>query len=97
MGQVVDKHRSEVEELMAEMSKMLRFSLAVGMGSGMEERLCAYARSVKDFPTGLKEFKWRNGYFYDYSMLMREKGFPDPTPMHTGYLEDGREMGLISW
>jgi hypothetical protein len=97
MGEVVAKHRDEVEELMAEMSTMVRFTLTVGMSSNMNNRLCDYAKTVKDFPTGLKEFEWRNGYFYKHSKLMTSRAFPDPTPMHTGYLEDGRSMGIISW
>lgn len=67
MGQVASKHQSEVEEMVQEMGTMIRFTLAVGMGTGIEARLVDYARAVKDFPTSFKEFEWRNGFFYHYS------------------------------
>ncbi|CAN8070932.1 unnamed protein product [Agarophyton chilense] len=90
-------HVNEVTEMSIELSIMIRFTLTVGMMSDIEKRLIAYAKSVKDFPTALKEFKWRNGFFYDYSMLAKKNGLSDPTPMHTGYLEDGKKMGIIDW
>ena len=61
MGDVADRHTAEVTDMCRELSTMVRFSLTVGMLSDVEERLCAYARSVRDFPTALKEFEWRNG------------------------------------
>jgi hypothetical protein len=97
MGQVADKHTDEVQDLVLELGKMMRFTLTVGMGSDIEKRLVEYARSVKDFPTAIKEFEWRNGFFYRYSKLATSRGLDDQTPMHTGYLEDGKKMGLIDW
>ena len=53
--------------------------------------------AVEFFPTAVKEFKWRNGWFYRYSLLTggqkrelpdgRKIEVPDPTPMHTEYLQ----------
>ncbi|KAE8700593.1 tubby-like protein 8-like [Hibiscus syriacus] len=53
-----------------------------------EDRLCAYARAVAHFPTAVKEFKWRNGWFYSISrrQLLTEK--PDPCPLHTAWLKE---------
>lgn len=61
MGTVADKHTAEVSEMCRELATMCRFSLTVGMLGDIEERLCAYARTVREFPTALKEFEWRNG------------------------------------
>jgi hypothetical protein len=97
MGQVADKHRDEINDLVAEMGTMIRFTLAVGMMSDIDKRLCDYARSVASFPTALKEFQWRNGWFYNYSRLAKKNGIKDYTPMHTGYLEDGKRMGISEW
>jgi hypothetical protein len=97
MGQVAEKHRGEIDELVAELGTMIRFTLAVGMMSDVEKRLCDYARTVASFPTALKEFQWRNGWFYNYSCLAKKNGIRDYTPMHTGYLEDGKKMGVIDW
>ena len=55
------------------------------------------------FPTSLKEFKWRNGWFYRYTLLSgtttNRNGIkiemPDPTPLHTELLEIAQEQGLI--
>lgn len=83
VGEVAKMHQSEVTEMSIELAQMVRFTLTVGMLPEIENRMLAYGRTVKDFPTALKEFKWRNGFFYDYSLLAKKNGFPDPTPMHT--------------
>lgn len=83
MGEVARFHVKEATEMSEELASMIRFTLTVGMLPKIEERLLAYARRVKDFPTALKEFKWRNGFFYDYSQLAIKNNLPDPTPMHT--------------
>lgn len=82
MGEVARMHVKEVTEMSVELAQMVRFTLTVGMLPNIEDRLLAYGRTVKDFPTAVKEFRWRNGFFYDYSKLARKNGFPDPTPMH---------------
>lgn len=83
MGEVAKMHVNEVTEMSVEMAQMVRFTLTVGMLPNIEDRLLAYARRVKDFPTAMKEFKWRNGFFYNYSKIAMDRDFPDPTPMHT--------------
>lgn len=83
MGEVAKMHVDEVTEMGTELAQMVRFTLTVGMLSNIEDRLLAYGRRVKDFPTAVKEFPWRNGFFYDYTQLAKKNGFPDPTPMHT--------------
>ena len=83
MGEVARAHEQEVTEMSSELATMVRFTLTVGMLSNIEDRLLAYARTVKDFPTAVKEFEWRNGFFYNYSMLAKKNGLPDPSPMHT--------------
>ena len=51
-------------------------------------RLCAYARSVAHFPTAVKEFEWRNGYFYSLSLAtLAENSASDPFPKHTQMLQ----------
>lgn len=97
MGEVSKMHQNEVTELAVELATMVRYTLTVSMLPDIEKRLIAYGDKVRDFPTALKEFEWRNGFFYEYSQLAINNGFPDPTPMHTGYLEDGKQMGLLKW
>jgi hypothetical protein len=58
---------------------------------------------VEFFPTSLKEFKWRNGWFYRYTRLsgatVNRNGLkiemPDPTPLHTELLQIAEEQGLV--
>ncbi|KAK1861882.1 hypothetical protein I4F81_004461 [Pyropia yezoensis] len=97
MGEVASRYSTDVDAMVTELGTMVRFTLTVGMLPRLEERQREYALTVKDFPTSLKEFEFRNGYFYKYSMLAREKGFPDPTPMHTDFLEEGKKLGRIDW
>lgn len=97
MGEVATAHETEVSDMVSELCTMLRFTLAVAMMSGTEQRLIQYAKSVADFPTGLKEFMWRNGWFYGKSRLALANNFSDPSPIHTNYLEDGKKRGLIDW
>lgn len=53
------QHRGEVEALIAELATAGGAALGVALGPGVEERLCAYGRSVAHFPTAVKEFGWR--------------------------------------
>jgi len=104
VGEVVEKHRSEVEEMIVELACFCRFSLSVALKTGLEDRLCAYAQQVEFLPTSLKDFEFRNGYFYRFSLMAGKRKapngivieMPDSTPMHTEYLLLAKEKGLIS-
>ena len=48
--------------------------------------------TVAHFPTAVKEFPWRNGYFYGVSKAAAAGGLPDPCPTHTAWLQ---EVGAI--
>jgi hypothetical protein len=56
------------------------------------ERLNAYARSVAHFPTAVKEFEWRNGWFWGISAREAGAGRPDPMPLHSSLL---KEVGAV--
>ena len=104
VGEVESKHREEVEDLIVELASFCRFTLTVSLKTGLEDRLCAYSRTVEFLPTALKEFEWTNGYFYRYTLMAGTRTnpagitieMPDTTPMHTEYLLRARDMGLIS-
>jgi len=97
VGEVEKEHNEEVCDLIRELATMIRFTMSVALKTGLEERLCAYSRRVEFFPTAMKEFEWRNGWFYRYTKLAQKNGFPDATPMHTEYLRYGRENGLFTF
>lgn len=87
VGEVESKHNQEVSALISELLSAGSAALGVPEAPGAVERLNAYARSVAHFPTAVKEFEWRNGWFYGLSKKAEEEGKPDPCPMHTALLK----------
>lgn len=61
--------------------------LGAKLAPGTVERLCAYSQSVAHFPTAVKEFPWRNGWFWQISQREMAAGRPDPFPTHTRMLK----------
>ena len=104
VGEVAEKHEDEVRAIIRELASFCRFTLSVALKVGLEDRLLAYSQRVEFFPTALKEFEWRNGYFYRYSLMAGKRTapngivieMPDSTPLHTEYLLKAKEQGLIS-
>ena len=88
VGEVESAHRSEVEQLIRELGVAGAAALSVTLDDGLEQRLCAYARSVAHFPTAVKEFPWRNGWFYGLSEAAEGEGRSDPCPLHTAWLKE---------
>ena len=117
------QHTAEVSQLIAELAAAGSAALGVTLDAGVNERLCAYARSgavpaaafmqglqgyaahsvsaahpfascpaVAHFPTAVKEFQWRNGWFYGLSEAALAAGKADPCPTHTAWL---KEVGAI--
>ncbi|KAJ8617287.1 hypothetical protein MRB53_013473 [Persea americana] len=88
VGVVEKDYRSEVATLIVELSSAAAVEKGIVFEDGMEERLCAYSRAVAHFPTAVKEFKWRNGWFYSLSQRAIAEGKPDPCPLHTAWLQE---------
>ncbi|KAK9149891.1 hypothetical protein Scep_008648 [Stephania cephalantha] len=88
VGAVEKDHRSEVSSLISELASAAAAEKGLVFEEAMEERLCAYSRAVAHFPTAVKEFKWRNGWFYSLSQKALEEGKPDPCPLHTAWLKE---------
>ena len=65
--------------------------------AGAPERLKAYARTVAHFPTAVKEFEWRNGWFYKLTCDAVKAGREDPMPLHTQALYDLKLPLPIAW
>lgn len=90
VGEVEAQHREEVGQLIKELYVAGCDDLGIGGSEDIDsvvERLCAYARSVAHFPTAVKEFSWRNGYFYGLTEAAARDGRPDPCPFHTSLLQ----------
>ncbi|XBI05627.1 hypothetical protein VPH35_133776 [Triticum aestivum] len=88
VGAVEKEYRSEVSSLIAELASAAAAERGLSFDEGMEERLCAYSRAVAHFPTAVKEFKWRNGWFYSLTEKALAEGKPDPCPLHTSWLKE---------
>ncbi|KAL9224780.1 hypothetical protein vseg_000784 [Gypsophila vaccaria] len=88
VGAVEKDYRSEVADLIAELASAAAAEKDLAFDEGIEDRLCAYSRAVAHFPTAVKEFKWRNGWFYSLSEKAISEGKPDPCPLHTAWLNE---------
>ncbi|PIN14384.1 hypothetical protein CDL12_12986 [Handroanthus impetiginosus] len=88
VGVVEKEYRSEVSALIAELAVAAAAEKGIVFEEGIEERLCAYSRAVAHFPTAVKEFKWRNGWFYSLSEKAIAQGKQDPCPLHTAWLKE---------
>ncbi|XP_076893597.1 uncharacterized protein LOC143545632 [Bidens hawaiensis] len=88
VGVVEKDFRAEVISLISELAAVAAEEKGVDFDEGIEDRLCAYARAVSHFPTAIKEFKWRNGWFYSLSEKAIAQGKQDPCPLHTAWLKE---------
>ncbi|KAI6689796.1 hypothetical protein NL676_026624 [Syzygium grande] len=88
VGVVEKEFRSEVDSLIKELASAAAAEKGLLFDEGMEDRLCAYSRAVAHFPTAVKEFKWRNGWFYSLTEKAIAEGKPDPCPQHTAWLKE---------
>ena len=104
VGEVASKHPSEVDAMCRELASFIRYTLSVSLFSGLDERLAAYAQKMEFIPTSIKDFEYRNGYFYKYTKMAGTKTnpagikveIPDTTPVHTDYLKFAEEEGVIT-
>ncbi|XP_050286833.1 uncharacterized protein LOC126725873 isoform X2 [Quercus robur] len=88
VGVVEKEYRSEVSSLIVELTSAAAAEKGLVFDEAMEDRLCAYSRAVAHFPTAIKEFKWRNGWFYSLSEKAIAQGKPDPCCLHTAWLKE---------
>ncbi|KAF9613190.1 hypothetical protein IFM89_005992 [Coptis chinensis] len=88
VGVVEKEYRSEVASLISELASAAAAEKGLLFEEAMVERLCAYSRAVAHFPTAVKEFKWRNGWFYSLTQQAITEGKPDPCPLHTEWLKE---------
>lgn len=86
VGEVEQKHRDQLDALVEEMVVAGQEALSIQLSPGYLDRLCAYARAVSHFPTAVKEFPWRNGWFYKLTCDALNQGKSDPLPLHTAML-----------
>ncbi len=89
VGDVESTHNKEIREVISELAALASYETKVSFPSSpapLDDRLCAYARSVAHFPTALKEFEWRNGWFAEISMKRASRLLPDISAKHDSIL-----------
>ena len=82
VGTVEAEHSEELASLVAELCAAGEVELGVKLEPGAIARLAAYGRSVAHFPTAVKEFGWRNGWFHAISQAAHHSPGPGPRPSH---------------
>mmetsp|Transcript_5259 Transcript_5259/g.4736 ORF Transcript_5259/g.4736 Transcript_5259/m.4736 type:complete len:327 (-) Transcript_5259:125-1105(-) len=101
VGSVESSHKDEIIALIDELVNSATIATGVIFPDGVADRLTAYARSVGHFPTALKEFEWRNGWFIEHTFEALDASQPDPSPIHTQIIKeyggDLYEKALSAW
>ena len=88
VGDVATTYKDEVVALIEELLSGTTACTGAKFAPGAVDRLIAYAKTVAHFPCGVKEFPWRNGYFYGLSEKAIADGKSDPFPTHTALLKN---------
>lgn len=65
VGEAGSEHKDLVEKIVDELLAAVSEKEGITFPEGTMSRLAAYTDVVADFPCGVKEFEWRNKYFYD--------------------------------
>ena len=89
VGQAGKDHKDLVEQVISELVAAVSAKEGISFPSGTIERLAAYTDVVTDFPCAVKEFEWRNQYFYNLG--------EEACPTHNGLLRECQEKGLLSF
>lgn len=89
VGEAGSDHKEIVENVINELVKAVSAKEGITFKDGYVERLAAYTTVVADFPCGVKEFEWRNQYFYKLG--------DEACPIHNGLLRECKESGKISF
>ena len=92
VGEVEKEHSDQLRAVVTELCAAGEAALGVKLAPGAFERLAAYGRVVAHFPTAVKEFEWRNGWFYAITEAAVKDGKADPCPLHTAGLV---ELGVV--
>ena len=89
VGQAGSDHKQLVQDVISELTAAVSKKEGISFKDGTIERLAAYTDVVTDFPCGVKEFEWRNKYFYDLG--------DDACPIHNGLLRECAAAGKLGF
>lgn len=88
VGDAGKDHGETVERIVTELVAAVSAREGIVFPVGTMDRLKSYTDVVADFPCGVKEFEWRNQYFWDLG--------DDAVPIHNGLLRECAEKGCTS-
>jgi len=89
VGQAGADHKDLVEDIISELVAAVSAKEGITFAEGSIERLAAYTDVVADFPCGVKEFEWRNQYFYDLG--------DEACPKHNALLKECASAGKLGF
>eukprot|EP00560_Eucampia_antarctica_P008360 CAMPEP_0197825744 /NCGR_PEP_ID=MMETSP1437-20131217/2782_1 /TAXON_ID=49252 ORGANISM="Eucampia antarctica, Strain CCMP1452" /NCGR_SAMPLE_ID=MMETSP1437 /ASSEMBLY_ACC=CAM_ASM_001096 /LENGTH=295 /DNA_ID=CAMNT_0043425881 /DNA_START=162 /DNA_END=1049 /DNA_ORIENTATION=+ len=89
VGDAGSQHKQLVEQVINELLAAVTAKEGVEFASGAVERLAAYTDVVADFPCAVKEFEWRNQYFYNLGN--------EACPTHNALLKECEDKGSITF
>ncbi|KAL3944344.1 MAG: hypothetical protein SGBAC_001591 [Bacillariaceae sp.] len=89
VGHAGIEHSGLVEDLISELTAAVEKREAIKFPPGTVPRLNAYTNVVSDFPAAVKEFAWRNKYFFDLG--------EEEVPIHNALLRECHEGGLLDF
>lgn len=89
VGEAGSKHGDVVEQVVNELIAAVSAKEGIEFQPGAMERLAAYTDVVADFPCAVKEFEWRNQYFYNLG--------DEACAVHNGLLRECKEKGFLGF
>ena len=78
-----------MEKVVNELLAAVTAKEGISFEPGPMARLAAYTDVVADFPCAVKEFEWRNQYFYDLG--------DEACPTHNALLRECKEKGFLGF
>jgi hypothetical protein len=89
VGQAGAEHGDIVEQVVNELVAAVSAKEGLTFPPGTMDRLASYTDVVAGFPCGVKEFEWRNQYFYSLG--------DDACPTHNTLLRECAEKKKLSF
>jgi len=89
VGEAGSDHTELVETVVNELVAAVSAKEGIVFPEGTMPRLAAYTDVVANFPCAVKEFEWRNEYFYKLG--------DDSCPTHNGLLRECKEKGFLGF
>lgn len=89
VGQAGSDYKEVVESVINELLAAVSAKEGLSFEDGVIDRLAAYTDVVTDFPCAVKEFEWRNQYFYNLG--------DEAVPIHNQLLKECSEKGFLAF